>query len=117
MQNFFNDIPEGGVGIFEDNSDDFVTVTILPRFVVDTIVAAASLLSFSDDIAGNIGDNAFGGVSDVNLRDRGDIKLPSRYQSFPSKQSSSPPFKPSFSNGPGLVRLLRIKQEDIGVTI
>ena len=69
----------------------------------------ASTIYFTDDIVGDVVNNAFGGVPDINLRDHAEIKRPSRFQSSP--------FKPSSINSSVLVRLLRIKQEDIGVTI
>ena len=60
---------------------------------------------FFDDIV----DNAFGGVSEINLRVREVVNPPSFFQSSPSKTPSS--------NGNVLVRLLQIKEEDIGIII
>ena len=57
---FVNNIAQGDVGNFKDTSADFTTVTILPHPLADPIVAAASSVSFSDDITGNLGDTAFG---------------------------------------------------------
>ena len=81
----------------------------MPRLLAAPIVVTASTISFTDDIVGDVVNNAFGGVTDINLRDHAEIKRPSRFQSSP--------FKPSSINSSVLVRLLRIKQEDIGVTI
>ena len=114
---FVNDIAQGDVGTFNEPSTGFATATILPRLFGDPIVAATSSVSFSDDIPGNCGDTAFGGVSGVFLCDRGDLKLPGRFQSSPSKQLSSSLPKSTSSNSPVLVRLIRIQQADIGVTI
>ena len=83
---FVNDIAQGDVGTFNDTSTVFATATSLPRLFVDPIVAdVASSVSFSDAITGNRGDTAFGGVSGVTLRDRGNLKLPRRFQSSQSK--------------------------------
>ena len=64
-----NDISQGDVGNFEDTSAGLETTTILPRLLVSHDVVAAPSVSFCNDIAGNIGDNAFGGVLEINLRD------------------------------------------------
>jgi len=114
---FVNEITQGDVGTFSDTSTGFETAAILPRLFGDPIVAATSSVSFSDDIPGNRGDTSFGGVSGVTLRDRGDLKLPGRFQSSPSKQLSSSLPKSTSSNSPVLVRLLRIQQVDITITI
>ena len=68
---FVNDNAQGDVGTLNKTSTGFATATVLPRLFGDPIVAASSSVSFSDDIPGNRGDTAFGGVSGVSLRDRG----------------------------------------------
>ena len=98
---FVNNISQGDAGNFADNSSDLASTNILPRLLDVPIVVAASPVSFSDDVVGNIVDNVFSGVPDINLRDRGKIKIPSHFQSSPCK--------PNSINSSVLVRLLCIK--------
>ena len=109
VASFVNSITQEDDGNFENNSFGIASTIILPQLLATPIVAMISTVSFSDDVAGNGVDNAFGRVLDINLCNRGDIKVPSRFQLSPSKLSSS--------NSTVLVRLLCIEQENIGVTI
>ena len=106
---FVNNISQGDNSKFVDDSSCLVSTNILPYILEGPIVLMASTVSFWDDAVGNVIDNAFGTVLEINLRDRGKIKIPSRFQSSPSN--------PSSFNSTVLDRLLRIKLDEIGVTI
>ena len=59
---FANDIAQGYDGNFADNSLVLAITSILPRPLTDPISVAATYVSFSDDMVGNIVNTAFGAV-------------------------------------------------------
>lgn len=78
---------------------------------VDPTTSLESTISFADDIA----DHSFCGVSDLaGIRAREGIKVPSRYRSPASKKNKGDSKKSGVDK---FVQLLRIRPEDIGVTI
>lgn len=78
---------------------------------VDSAITLKSTVSFADDITGN----SFGGVSSVTgLRSRDDIKASSRYNSPAPTKIKDDSKKGGVDK---LVRLLRIRPGDIGVSI
>ena len=59
---FANDNAQGYDGNFADNSLVLAITSILPRPLTDPISVAATYVSFSDDMVGNIVNTAFGAV-------------------------------------------------------
>ena len=79
VASFVNNIAQGDTANFADNVFDLAIAIIFPRLLAASVVVAVSTVSFLDDVVGNAIDNTFRGVSDNNLRDRCEIKIPGSF--------------------------------------